>query len=214
MSRIKPSTVLLLLLFIVFLLSCAAATLAQQCPTTPESQQTRTSVKHHKPPAGIHVTSIELTEMFDWALPANISDKAVRKSDEPIDEREGQAFEFTGDLWRVKFEMNDCDLHLELSAPDAGKNARRVIVEIPARAWANTARSHALQILSDQQAAHKATANGNFKTPVRVRVTGLAFFDATHWSKKNPQVGHGHGTAAVKTLWELHPVWKLVVVTQ
>lgn len=60
--------------------------------------------------------------------------------------------------------------------------------------------------------AHQATAAGNFKVPVRVPVTGLACFDATHWTKKNPQVGYGHGTAQVKTLWELHPIWRLEFV--
>jgi hypothetical protein len=37
----------------------------------------------------------------------------------------------TGDLWRVKLESNDCDFHLEISAPGQLKTANRIIVELP-----------------------------------------------------------------------------------
>src|SRR6266446_2001062 len=97
---------------ILFFLACSGATTAQQCPTTPEPFQMRTKIKHRKPPTGIHINSIELKQIFDWALPANISDAGVRASNKLIDGREGQAFQFEGDLWRALMEMNDCDLHL------------------------------------------------------------------------------------------------------
>jgi hypothetical protein len=52
---------------------------------------------------------------------------------QPIDPKENQVFTVEGDLWRVVVEANDCDFHLELSAPGAGIAADRVIVEVSKR---------------------------------------------------------------------------------
>lgn len=198
----------------LLLISYSAARAQAQCPTTPEPQQTRTRVKHRKPPSGIHVSTIQLSEMFDWDLPADISDPEVRASNEVIHDREGEAFEIEGDLWREKMEMNDCDLHLEVSEPGAGKSARRVIVEIPARAWANAIRQRILDRVAQMKKDKLATKTGDLKVPVRIKVTGVAFFDATHWTKEKPKIGNKHGTEFVKTLWELHPVFRLAIEDQ
>ncbi len=44
---------------------------------------------------------------------------------------ETKVVELEGDLWHVKVSRDDCNCHLELSAPNAGRTADRVIVEIP-----------------------------------------------------------------------------------
>ena len=64
----------------------------------------------------------------------------------------------------------------------------------------------------------------NLRSPLRIRVTGYAFYDAYHysarWQTSKPgrcdfspaelyQRGKGHGTCNVGTIWELHPVWKI-----
>ncbi len=50
----------------------------------------------------------------------------------------------------------------------------------------------------------------DLKTSLRVKVRGFAFFDAWHASAKEPKRGHSHGTRHVATLWEIHPVWRIV----
>jgi len=111
----------------------------------------------------------------------------------------------TGDLWRVKLESNDCDFHLEISTPGQLKTANRIIVELP---------QGPLFLATRQKLIDELIANGydpavdkplDLDEPLRIKVIGLPFYDSAHYSKKNPKRGHGHGTAKVGTLWELHP---------
>src|SRR5439155_11475533 len=111
--------------------------------------------------------------------------------------RESQIFTVEGDLWRIVTEDNDCDFHLELSAPGAGPTADRVIVEVPQDFTA--ARTSVLK----QLAAHNLNFPASImKQPIRLTVTGFAFYDAFHFSRSDLQRGHEHGTAFVGTLWE------------
>jgi hypothetical protein len=204
---------LTLALFLIGLcpLAEAQSKKATQCPTTPVENQQRTSIKHKKQGANISVTDIELIDMFDWDAPAGIS-KDTKNSNSIIDPREKKAFRLTGDLWRVKFEMNDCDLHLEVTKRGGSKSDDRVIVEIPANTFAGSARTRILNKLTAMKKAHLVEKNGtDFKTPVTITVTGVAFFDGTHWSIASPKIGNGHGTDTVKTLWELHPVYAVTL---
>jgi hypothetical protein len=197
---------------ILFLLvvHCSVSVLGQTCPTTPLSQQQRGPVKKKKPASDISITNIEVSDVFDWELPANIESTKVRNSKRTIDPRETHAFRLTGDLWRVKFEMNDCDLHLEMTRPGGDSNDNRIIVEIPADKFAKSARTAVLEKLTELKKAKQVKKNEmDFKSGVPITITGTAFFDGTHWTKKNPKVGLGHGTKFVKTLWELHPVFSV-----
>lgn len=47
------------------------------------------------------------------------------------------------------------------------------------------------------------------KIPLRVRLTGLAFYDRPHGRRNESMVGHNHGSKRVSTPWELHPVWDI-----
>lgn len=97
---------------------------------------------------------------------------------------------------------------LELTKPGGNANDDRIIVEIPANKFAKDARAKMLAKLKEMKQQKLVKKNGSdFKQPVPVTITGIGFFDATHFSKNNPKVGHGHGTKFVKTLWELHPVF-------
>jgi len=109
--------------------------------------------------------------------------------------------------------MNDCDLHLEMSKPGGNNTDDRVIVEIPANTFAGTPRTIILKKLTEMKKQHLVQGGSNLKESVRITVTGIAFFDGTHWSSNDPtsKVGNGHGTDKVKTLWELHPVFKLTI---
>jgi hypothetical protein len=189
--------------------SCAAAgQTANTCvPTTPVAQQPRTKLKHRAPPAQSTPPTVTVQQMLQWKAPANAATSAaVRKSNLPIDPKEGQAFVLEGDLWRIEVEANDCDFHLEMTTPGSGPAADRVIVEIPQDKPFAAIRQAILNWLA---AVGVEMGGPVLRHPIRVHVTGFAFYDASHFSNSDPQRGHDHGTALVGTLWELHPVWSV-----
>src|ERR1700720_677827 len=101
-------------------------------PGTLVAKQSRSKMKHRPQPSADKATTVPIANILRWNTPAGVaSSPATRKSMSPIDPRESQIFTVEGDLWRIVTEANDCDFHLELSAPGAGPTADRVIVEIP-----------------------------------------------------------------------------------
>ncbi len=100
--------------------------------TTPLAKQHRTNTKHRDPVTGTPEAHT-VAQALQWSAPVGIQTAAVRKQDTPYTGREqdGKVYEITGDLWRVKLESNDCDFHLEISAPGQLKTANRLIVELP-----------------------------------------------------------------------------------
>jgi hypothetical protein len=68
-----------------------------------------------------------------------------------------------------------------------------------------------LKKLTQMKKDHLVQGGNNLKQYVRITI--MAFFDGTHWSQTIPtsKIGNGHGTDSVKTLWELHLVFKLTV---
>lgn len=209
--------------------SVVSSAYAQCEPTTPLPDQKRTRMKHRKPASrGTRATRVAVGDVLAWETPEDITDKDVKNSNDPIDPREEEVFEAEGDLWRAAEESNDCDYHLELSAP--GKTAKddRIIVEIPIDLGYATARQNLLDALNADDRAKLETEGEVLLTKaVRVRVRGDAFFDAFHYSAKFDPAkpgkckftkeqklkrGNNHGTCSVGTLWELHPVWKLEAV--
>jgi hypothetical protein len=211
----------------LFLASWLSAQTDIACdPTTPVKDQSRTDLKHRKPPSkGTMVAQTTVADILNFDTPEDIRDKATRTSNSPIDDLENHAFEVEGSLWRVAKEANDCDYHLELSAPGKAKTAVRIIAEIPDDQPYTQTRMDLLKAL-DLADAKKLADHGDvtLSQAVHIRLTGLAFFDAFHYTLTyNPakpgrckftkaqaaQRGRNHGTCAVGTLWELHPTWKL-----
>jgi len=194
-------------------------------PSTPMAKQKRTDMKHRKPASnGTTVEVASVSDMLAWEQPDDLQDRAVRNSDSSIDPREEEVFEVQGDLWRIAQEANDCDYHLELSLPGKSVNADRVIVELPSDPGSNSARQAVLTALEASDRL-KLENNGEvlLTNPLRLKLTGYAFFDGFHYSPRfdpaHPgkchftkaqklQRGNGHGTCRVGTLWELHPAWK------
>lgn len=176
-------------------------------PTTPVADQIRTSLKHRT--SGLQSVALNTTsvpDMLSWPNPSQIS-----RANSPIDPRENQAFRLSGDLWRIVIEDNDCDFHLELAAPGAGSSADRVIVEIPQGPPFTDLRNRIQQALADAHDGNIGTTGKTLKKSIPVTVSGLAFFDAFHFSRTNPKRGNKHGTKFVGTIWELHPVFDLKI---
>lgn len=199
------------LLLSVALLAPVASADVQCSPTTPKGSQARTRVKHRATPTRT-AEATSIADMITWPLPPNLSQSAVRRSNTTIDPREERVFTLSGDLWRVKLEDNDCDLHLEVSATGGSDTDRRVIVEVPQEHAA--LRNRLIKAVKDSGRGDlMSTPRLDFTTALPITVTGLAFFDATHWTASKPKKGSGHGTQFVATLWELHPVFDLTTTT-
>ena len=223
----KVFCVIALLMFFAGIANPLYAQAGNSCePTTAVEDQKRTKMKHRKPASkGTKVIAATIKDILDWETPDNIVDKEVKSSSAPIDELEDEVFEVEGDLWRVALEANDCDYHLELSEPGGNQKATRVIVEIPDDPGYISAREDLLKALepSDREKL-EGSGETRLSKPVRLRVRGSAFFDAAHYSTKfnaakpgkckfskeqKLKRGNGHGTCAVGTLWELHPIWRV-----
>jgi hypothetical protein len=204
---VGPRAVLRSVVFALAALGAGRGVCAQGCfPTTELSRQYRTRMKH-RPPAATAPTVSTVPALVAWAPPPGVEDPRLRETDAPIDPRETQVLVVEGDLWRVKLEDNDCDLHLELTAPGAGPSAPRLVAEVPAGALWESARAAVVALLGRGVLARGDRVE--LSQPVRVRLTGLAFWDGAHWCRRDGARGCGHGTPAVATLWELHPVWRV-----
>jgi hypothetical protein len=201
------------LLLIVTLTALPIQTRSQDIvcsPTTPIPSQARTDMKHRNPPDSTTVAkSVTVSQVLSWTAPANITDVKIRRSNKAIDAHEDQSFTIEGDLWRVIVEDNDCDFHLELANPGQPKTASRIIVEVPQGDGFLPARKILLEELTANGYELSVGKSITLDEPLRLTVTGFAFYDAAHYSKKNPKKGHSHGTAFVGTLWELHPLWDI-----
>src|SRR5260370_21732971 len=188
MNHVPRSLPLVLAIF-----SCGAVGLAQSdiacTATTPIEKQSRTELKHRNPATDSSGTPTTVKEMLTWKAPADVSSSAVLDSNSPIDPRETQVFVVTGDLRRIIVEDNDCDFHLELTSPGAPATADRVIVEIPQGPAFESTRQAILAKLSQEGVKFPARV---MKKPIRVQVTGFAFYDAFHFSASDPQRGHDH----------------------
>ena len=199
------------LLFVAVLVCLTCAGYSQSCsPTTVITAQSRTGMKHRPPAAqtvSAHTTTVQ-DMLTQWPNPAHVN----KQANTPIDPRENQVFTLKGDVWVAKIEANDCDIHLELAPPGQGPDAERVIVEIPQElAQVQSTMVQALSKNGNGDLNHKKSIKLTQSLPIEV--TGLAFFDAFHFSNANPKKGHGHGSAAVGVLWELHPVFKVTILS-
>ncbi|HYL15249.1 MAG TPA: hypothetical protein VEV41_19580 [Terriglobales bacterium] len=179
-------------------------------PTVAIPRQHRTNVKHRGPAdASAQRHNTTASQILHWAAPHGITDPKVRKSNDPVDPRESEVYTLTGDLWRVIVEDNDCDFHLELSAPGRPSTSARVIVEVPQGEAFLPQRGKLIEELTANGYSVAVGRSIPLDDPLRVTVTGYGFYDSAHYSKKNPQKGHNHGTRYVGSLWELHPSWEI-----
>lgn len=215
-QRLRPPVVgltYLLILALSIALWAPAHLYAQDIacsPTTALAKQHRTHLKHRDPAdSSAQAQTVKVSQVLLWAAPQDITNAKTRKRDEPIAPRESEAFTVEGDLWRVIVEDNDCDFHLELAGPGKPKTAARVIVELPQGDAFTVMREKLLQELTANGYSVAVGKSIALDEPLLLTVTGYAFYDSAHYSKKNPQKGHSHGTQYVGTLWELHPIWKV-----
>ena len=162
--------------------------------------------------APIRTTSV--AQMLTWRAPglsANDSSWCAERSG-----RERRVYHLTGWARRYKIESGagDGDWHIELTGSKAGDIMRCIVVEIPPAASVDSiywkARQDFLRVIT--LAGSTVNAGGDILPPVRVTVTGLAFFDGEHRGAEGtdkPPSGHGRCNSATSALWEIHPVYRI-----
>ncbi|HMG73907.1 MAG TPA: SH3 domain-containing protein [Pyrinomonadaceae bacterium] len=120
--------------------------------------------------------------------------------------REMKPFSVQGWVRRTRTEANDGDVHVEITQKANDPVTDCLVVEIPPAdlsARFNKARNDLAALLSVSQ-----LADTDFTTPIRVRFTGLAFWDGWHATSTLP-AGHGRCNSTKGAAWELHPVFKV-----
>lgn len=131
---------------------------------------------------------------------------------QPRNTREQRVYEITAWARRLKAQNSasgDKGWHIELTGTKTGAIANCIVVEIPPDDL-NTvyfdARQDFLRFITDAGAIIKG--NGDVSPPVRMNITGLAFFDGEHrGAGSNPPHQHGRCNSETSALWEIHPVY-------
>jgi hypothetical protein len=172
---------------------------AASCVPTTATHE-RWAMKTRPTPAVMPATVRTLTvaDLVAWDVPALLA----KRAEVPVDLRERQVYQLTGYVRLAKLSADDCDIHLQLS-DDPDGDGDEAIVELPPNQ--PTARAALAQILG--RPIHTTPLRLAGADAIRIQVTGFAFLDLAHATATPSKRGHAHGTAAVATLWELHPVF-------
>lgn len=179
----------------------AAALALASCPagTTNAAAHHRWALKTRPIPSmgealrGLNVVTV--ADLLAWTVPR------VKRTDNAIDLKERTIYELTAYVRLIKLSTDDCDIHVQLSDAPTG-SGRQVIVEAPFNQPDARAELEAL-VGPITTSPHRFSGS----SAPRIRVVGYAFVDQEHAAKNGRKAGHGHGTADVGTLWELHPIW-------
>jgi hypothetical protein len=202
-----------LLTLLIFATSISASGQTVTCPNAnSQNQQYRGDLKHRERGAETG-TSITISDVY--ALPnvtaASVNSNTNKHRAMP-GSAEAQTFTLDALLRQAKVEGNDCEIHLEFSQT-ARANARRVIAEIPPDPDFSSDYQTILRLMQSRFPRRRILGPGVkyvFAPPVHMRVTGFGFFDGIHKSMAGPRRPNGgHGSASVKTFWELHPAWNV-----
>lgn len=199
-------------LFVLVFAVVPVGVAAQVCrPSIPVARQHRPLMRRRTPSLDPPVLT-NVAQVARWQPPVDADNPQVHDRDDPIDERETQGYTLTGSLQRVTLESDDCDLHMELSAPGAPASAPRVVAEIPSNPMFQTARDAVLRALP--ASVHLTPGHSvDLPTPIVLTVTGFALYDTARADRANPRATT-HETAQVATLWGFHPVWVATVGAQ
>lgn len=144
----------------------------------------------------------------------------TRITDQPV--KEDTIVTISGYLYLVAFESDDCDFHIQISpkpltsTSGPTKDDNSIIVEVPSGEYATTISDQVegvRQWVIDRLLAKTAPRMGSvhvMQHPVYVTVTGSLFYDDAHVYEADGGTGRGKKGLESKTLWELHPVTKIV----
>jgi hypothetical protein len=156
--------------------------------------------------------STTVATMLSWASPPFTA--AAIYWCQPRNARERRVYRLTAWARRLKLENSasgDFDWHIELTGARTSSVYNCIVVEIPPDTI-NPAYFQARQdfLATVTDAGSTINGSGDVVPPVRVKVSGLAFFDGEHRGAGSNQP-HKHGRCNSKTsaLWEIHPVYSV-----
>jgi len=167
----------------------------------------RWDVKIDKAMAPENVTDITPSKMGAWAGPGGKFGYNTKRIPE-----EEKWYRATGKVTLVRAEP-DGDLHIQMVDKDAKGDAVNIVVEVPnGTKWCSIRKT-----IFGWTSAKFPRGNGALtleKEPVIV-VTGKAFYDGQHGDKKKTS-NRRKGSAGGKptTVWEIHPVMKMEVISE
>jgi len=154
-------------------------------------------------------TATSVAQMLGWTSPSYTA--AETYWCQPRNAREQTVYQLTAWARRLKEQNSatgDHDWHIELTALMNTAVTKCIVIEIPPGNL-NPAYFQAGQDLLAviTNAGSIINGSGNVVPPVRLKVTGLAFFDGEHrGSGSNPPHQHGRCNSKTSALWEIHPV--------
>jgi hypothetical protein len=170
---------------------------------------------HEVPPETIPAANkVKPSDIGNWPPPRGQITKQTPRSG-----REKEWYEVTGKVTLVKAE-EDGDLHIQLQDADGPSNVN-VVVEVPVRQTSGESPWDTIRTdvfgWTDQTFPFQITSSKKLtltKHPV-IRVEGKAFFDATHAGKGSGAVPNRRKDVPGEevTVWEIHPVMVLTVVS-
>jgi hypothetical protein len=154
--------------------------------------------------------STTVSAMLSWASPPYTA--AASYWCQPRNNREQTVYNLTA--WARKLAVQngatgDGDWHIELTGSKNSSIYSCIVIEIPPDTL-NPAYFHARQdfLAAITNAGSTINGSGDVVPPVRLKVTGLAFFDGEHrGSGSNPPHQHGRCNSKTSALWEIHPVY-------
>lgn len=171
-----------------------------QCVPKSGSHQRWTVKTRPTPTGGVHAVTVTVADLIARDIPHRTDhpDTVLMGTDEET------VFSLYAYVLLAKCSGDDGDIHLEV-ADTPRATAPRVVVEIPRRLL--TEQGTAAELLGK---AKIGTTPIPFSatTAVRLHFMGYGFFDLSHAAKDFRKAGNGsHGSAKVKTILELHPVF-------
>ena len=179
------------------------------CGETQGLNHDRQETKNRAMPLSISsVSTATVGKMTKWRIFTH------DKSNEPghLYDREKKLYKLTGYIMLTKISPDDCDIHMEIaSSPDT--SADRIIAEVPNTNEYCGVQKQIFDAVKAKLNKKLGTTGRRFDSStgfIKLTVTGYAFFDQSHYSYSNPKKGHGHGSSHVATIWEIHPVVRVV----
>jgi len=121
---------------------------------------------------------------------------------------EQQVLTVLGWVRRLDKTKDDGDWHIELTENRRDPVTACIVAEIPL-ADLHPAFRTARASLDSALAQTRMNRRGDLAKPIQLRVTGAAFFDGEHLSRKGRLQPHGRCWSTVGALWEIHPVFRI-----
>ena len=126
--------------------------------------------------------------------------------------REDSVVAATGWVRRMRLHESDGDWHIELTEAATTPVTSCIIAEIPAETYGviyRRARGELASLVDTTQ----LSPTGDVDPPVRVRLTGAAFYDGYHQQQPtgggaSHPIRQGRCNSSLRALWEIHPVYQ------